>query len=58
MTIKERIEKEHKLNLLWCSKCLRDLTPNDTWIPDDTHDGRIFCYECAPTDAIRLKDLT
>lgn len=43
-------------DLLWCSKCLRDLTGATTWLSDDIADGRHYCHACAPDDAIRLKD--
>ena len=41
--------------LNWCSVCQKNIE-GDTWLSDDTHDGRHFCYDCAPEDAIRLKD--
>ena len=58
MTTKERIDLYSRINQLWCSKCVRDLTPDNTWVPDDTQDGRLFCYGHAPDDAIRAKDLS
>lgn len=45
-------------NLIWCTICLKDLTRDDVWLLDDTRDGRLFCYDCAPDDAIREKDLS
>ena len=53
---KEQVEKYYRLNLLWCSKCLKSLTPDTAWIPNDMNDNRIFCLDCAPGDAIRSKD--
>uniref|UniRef100_A0A6M3IXL8 Uncharacterized protein n=1 Tax=viral metagenome TaxID=1070528 RepID=A0A6M3IXL8_9ZZZZ len=53
MTNKQTIEKYHKLNLLWCSKCLKQLTPRDVWLSDNTGDNRLFCLNCAPDTAIR-----
>ena len=58
MATKERIELYNRLNLLWCSVCVRDLVPDNVWLADDCRDGRLFCYECAPDDAIRAKDLS
>lgn len=56
MVTKERIDRDYTLSLLWCTKCLRNLTPDEVWLSDDTRDGRRFCFNCAPDDAIRLKD--
>ena len=42
-------------DLNWCSVCHKDID-GDTWLSDDTRDGRHFCYDCAPKDGIRLKD--
>jgi len=56
MISKERIDKDYKLHLLRCTKCLRNLTPDEVWLSDNTQDGRRFCFDCAPNDAIRLKD--
>jgi hypothetical protein len=53
---KECIENQYKGKVLFCGKCLKDLTPDEVWLPDDMHDGRIYCYDCAPGDAIRNKD--
>jgi len=41
---------------IWCTICLRGLTKDDIWLSDDTRDGRLFCFDCAPEDAIRDKD--
>jgi len=57
MQTKASIENYYKGEVLWCTKCHKSLTPDDIWLPDDTHDGRIYCYTCAPDDAIRYKDL-
>jgi len=58
MQTKQAVENYFKGGVLWCTKCHRPLTPETTWLPDDTHDGRIFCYDCAPDDAIRAKDIS
>ncbi len=44
-------------SLFWCTVCLRDITRSTVWLSGDMHDGRHFCYACAPDNAIRLKDL-
>ena len=55
--IKPVLASLHRQGLLWCTQCLRDLTPDQVWIPDDMRDGRLFCFDCAPDDALRAKDL-
>lgn len=55
---KERIEQDERIKMLWCFKCLKRLTLETTWVPDDTHNGRTFCIDCAPDSAIRAKDLS
>lgn len=54
---RQRIEALHRQGLLWCSKCLKNLTPAELWIPNDMQDGRLLCYDCAPKDALRWTDL-
>ena len=41
---------------VWCTVCLKDLAEETIWISDDIRDGRLFCYDCAPDDAIRYLD--
>jgi len=55
-----RIQKVERTpdSLLRCSECLKNLARDEVWLPDDTRDGRLFCYHCAPDDAIRMKDLS
>lgn len=52
------VEAFYRQGVLWCTACLQDLTPHRTWLADDRHDTRLLCYDCAPGDAIRAKDLT
>lgn len=40
-----------------CHKCGALLQSDDTWVPDDMTDTRRYCYNHAPEDAIRLKDI-
>ena len=44
-------------NLLWCTVCLKDLTRDEIWLSDDMRDNRYYCFDCAPNDAIRAKDI-
>ena len=45
-------------NFLWCTVCLKDLTREEIWLSDDiTRDGRLFCFDCAPDNAVRAKDI-
>ncbi len=43
---------------LWCVLCGTTVLARDTWISDDMRDTRTFCKDCAPDDAIRLRDLS
>jgi len=54
---KKAIENIYQGNVLHCTRCLKPLTPSETWLPNDMRDGRIFCFDCAPEDAIRAKDI-
>lgn len=40
-----------------CAVCCQPLTRKTAWLPDNRHDKRRYCYEHAPADAIRQKDL-
>ncbi len=55
--VKQKVESYNKMQVLWCSKCLKDLSPDKVWVSDDRRDGRLLCFDCAPDDAIRVKDL-
>jgi len=50
--------KVHKVPQLgyWCTVCLKKLEHTQIWLSDDTRDGRLYCYDCAPDDAIREVD--
>ncbi len=41
---------------IWCTICLKHITRGEVWLSDDMRDGRLFCYDCAPDEAIRAKD--
>ena len=41
----------------WCSVCLQDIDYDSLWLSDNKQDSRHFCYDCAPDDAVRAKDL-
>jgi len=56
MQTKEHVKQYYKLGQLWCNNCLKDLTPDTTWIPNNMDDNRVLCLDCAPDDAIRSKD--
>jgi len=45
-------------DVCWCAICLQDLAKDKVWFSDDRRDGRFYCYDCAPDDAVRAKDLT
>lgn len=63
MQTKQAIQDTYLEGKLFCAECFSDLTPDTSWLPDDTHDSRVFCNECATAysvgdnDAIRVKDL-
>ena len=44
--------------LTWCSECLKTLQPGEVWLPDDKNDGRNLCFDCAPSNAVRFKDIS
>jgi hypothetical protein len=45
------------LNGLFCNICQRELQPDETWLPDDTRDGRHFCSSCADKEIIRHPEM-
>jgi len=40
-----------------CVACCTPLTRETAWVLDNIHDKRHYCYQHAPEDAIRVKDL-
>ena len=44
--------------LTWCTECLKTLHPDEAWLPDSKRDNRNLCFDCAPGNAIRFKDLS
>ena len=40
-----------------CAGCGSPLDRGTAWVPDDIGDRRRYCFECAPDDAVREKDL-
>ena len=39
-----------------CCKCGCEMTEQEVWVPDNMKDNRLYCFSCAPDDALRQID--
>ena len=39
-----------------CCKCGYQMCENEVWISDNMDDKSVYCFSCAPDDAIRQQD--